>query len=71
MPTMESQSDERDHPGAVEHAVDVPAAAVGDLRTGSDTAGDGDERCNRVESRHPRQGATAGVHHAGLPTDVT
>jgi len=69
---MESQSDERDHPGAVEHAADIPAAAIGDLRAGSDPAGSGDECRHRMESRHSRQArATVGMHHAGLSARVT
>lgn len=72
MPTMESQSDERDHPGAVEHAADVSVAAIGDLRAGSDPTGSGGERRHRMESRHSRQArATVGMHHAGLPAHVT
>ena len=72
MPTMESQFNERDHPGAVEHAANISAVAIGDLRARSDPAGSGDERRHRVESRHSRQArATIRVHHAGLPARVT
>lgn len=69
---MESQFDERDHPGTVEHAADVSAVAIGDLRAGNNPAGSRGERCHRMESRHPRQArATVGMHHAGLPARVT
>ena len=74
MPTMESQSDERDHFGAVKHAADVPVVAIGDLCAGNDSAESrGSEPRHRMESRHPRQatGATAGMRHARLSTDVT
>jgi len=75
MPAVESQSDERGHPGAVEHPADVPAAAIGDLHTGSDPAGGGTERRDiRLESRWSRcqAGATAGgLRHAGLSAGVT
>lgn len=72
MPAMESQFDERDHPGIVEHAADVSAVAIGDLRAGNDPAGSGDERRDRMESRHSRQArATVGMHHPGLPARVT
>lgn len=68
---MESQSDERDHPGAVEHATDVSPVAIGDLCAGDhSTESDGGERRHRVESRQAT-GTTAGMHHAGLSTDVT
>lgn len=69
---MESQFDERDHPGVVEHAADVSAVAIGDLRAGSDPAGNGGERRHRMESRHPRQArATVGMYHPRLPAHVT
>lgn len=69
---MESQFDKRDHPGAVEHAANVSAAAIGDLHAGSDPAGSGGEPRHRMESRYPRQArATVGMHHAGLPAHVT
>lgn len=74
MPTMESQSDERDHLGAVEHAINVPVVTIGDLCAGDrPTESGGSERRHRVEFGHPRQtaGTTAGMHHAGLSTDVT
>lgn len=69
---MESQFDERDHPGAVEHAADISAAAIGDLRAGGDPAGSGGECRHRMESRHPRQArATVRMHHPGLSAYVT
>lgn len=72
MPAMESQFDERDHPRTVEHAADVSAVAIGDLRAGNDRARSGGERRYRMESRHPRQArATVGMRHAGLPARVT
>lgn len=83
MPTVESQSDERHYPGAVEHVADVPAAAIGDLRARSSSAGGGGQRGHRLESWQPHQaGATAaatatsaaaiaGLRHARLPVDVT
>lgn len=69
---MESQPDECDHSGTVEHAANISTTAIGDLRARGDPARDGGERGHRVESWHPRQaGAAAGMRHAGLPTDVT
>lgn len=69
---MESQSDERDYSGIVEHAVDISATAIGDLRARGDSARGGGERGHRVESRNPCQaGAAAGMRDAGLPADVT
>lgn len=68
---MESQSNERDHLGVIEYAADVPVTAIGDLHAHCDPAGDGSKCRHRLESRYPRQGTTAGVHHTGLPANVT
>jgi len=66
---MESQSDECDHSGTVEHAANIFATAIGDLRARGDPARGGGERGDRVESR--QAGAAAGMRHAGLSADVT
>jgi len=74
MPAMESQSDERDHLGAVEHAANILTVTIGNLCAGDHpTESRGGERRHRVESRYPRQaaGTTARMYYAGLSTDVT